>query len=218
MAKPVLYVGNQNYSSWSLRPYMALKQVGIPFDLKLILLDTPQFKSQVKKISPAGRVPVLVHGKVTVWDTLAILEYVAEHWPDKNLWPTQVAARAHARAVSAEMHSGFQALRNACPMNIRRPVKKVPMNDAVLADIKRIDDIWSKARKSFGKGGPFLFGKFSVADAMYAPVASRCETYTIKLSPTATAYKNAILASDAFRAWKEGALKEKWVVPHDEVD
>ncbi len=218
MAKPVLYVGNQNYSSWSLRPYMGLKQADIPFDLKLILLDTPQFKGQVRKVSPAGRVPVLVHGKVTVWDTLAILEYVAERWPAKNLWPTQVAARAHARAISAEMHSGFGALRNACPMNIRRPPKKVPMSDAVLADIKRIDDLWCNARKEFGKGGPFLFGKFCVADAMYAPVASRFETYDIKLSRLAEAYKNAVLESVAFKAWKEGALKEKWIVPHDEVD
>jgi glutathione S-transferase len=218
VAKPVLYVGNLNYSSWSLRPYMALKQAGIPFDLKLILLDTPEFKKQVRKVSPAGRVPVLVHGKTTVWDTLAILEYVAERWPDRNLWPKQVAARAHARAVSAEMHSGFQALRNACPMNIRRPAKKVSMSDGVLADIKRIDELWCHARKTFGKSGPFLFGKFSVADAMYAPVASRFETYEIKVSGTAEAYKNAVLESGAFKAWREGALKEKWIVPHDEVD
>jgi glutathione S-transferase len=218
VAKPVLYIGNQNYSSWSLRPYMALKQAGIPFDLKLIRFGEPAFGRAVRKISPAARVPVLVHGKMTIWDSLAILEYVAERWPDKQLWPKQVAARAHARAISAEMHAGFQALRGACPMNIRRPVKPVPMNDAVRANIKRIDELWCEARAKFGKGGPFLFGKFSAADAMYAPVASRLETFDIKVSRVAEAYKNTVLNSPAFQAWKEAALKEPWVFAEDEVD
>lgn len=218
MAKPVLYIGNRNYSSWSLRPFMALAMAGIEFDTKLIRFGEPEFGRKVRRISPAGLVPVLVHGDITIWDTLAILEYAAETWPRKNLWPKAKKARAMARSVSAEMHSGFKNLRNACPMNIRRPKKAVPASEAVLHDVLRIESLWSQCRKDFGKGGPFLFGKFTIADAMYAPVVSRLETFDFKVRPDTRKYMDAVLSSTAFMQWQKLALREKWIVPEDEVD
>jgi glutathione S-transferase len=218
MAKPLLVVGNKNYSSWSLRPYMALAMAGVDFDEKLIPFGEPAFGKAVKKISKAGLVPILVHGKVTVWDSLAILEYVAETWPDRHLWPKTKAARAMARSVCAEMHSGFRNLRSACPMNLRRAFKPVPMNDAILADVARIENLWRECRKAHGKGGPFLFGKFSNADAMFAPVVSRFETYDIKVSTDTQHFMNAVLATHAFHDWKAAALKETWIYAEDEVD
>jgi glutathione S-transferase len=175
VAKLQLVIANRNYSSWSLRPYMALAMAGIPFEEKLIHFGEPSFSEKIRKISPAGKVPTLVHGKITIWDSLAILEYLAETFPDKNLWPISRAARAMARSISNEMHSGFQGLRSTCPMNIRRPVKPVPMNDAALEDVTRIETMWRDCRKAYGKGGKFLFGKFGNADAMFAPVVSRLE-------------------------------------------
>jgi glutathione S-transferase len=218
MAKPLLVIGNKNYSSWSLRPYMALKQTGIVFNEQLVLLDSPSFAKEVKKVSAAGRVPVLVHNGQSIWDTLAILEYAAETWPAKRLWPANKKARAMARSVCAEMHSGFQALRNACPMNIRRPPKPVSMTGQILKDVARIEEIWRTCRKAHGKGGPFLFGRFSNADAMFAPVASRFVTYEIKLAKDSRTYVEAVLGSAAFQAWKDAALKEPWIVEADEVD
>ena len=218
MAKPLLVIGNKNYSSWSLRPYMALAMAGISFDEKLIKFGEPEFGKAVKKISKAGLVPILVHGKNTIWDSLAIMEYAAETWPDRNLWPKNKTARAMARSVSAEMHSGFRNLRSACPMNLRRPIKPVPMNEGVLADVSRIEALWKECRKAHGRGGPFLFGRFSIADAMFAPVVTRLETYDIKVSNDTQHYMNAVLATPAFHDWKAGALKEKWVFAEDEVD
>lgn len=218
MAKPLLVIGNKNYSSWSLRPYMALSMAGISFEEKLVIFGEPEFGKVVKKISKAGLVPILVHGKNTIWDSLAIMEYAAETWPDRNLWPKSKAARAMARSVSAEIHSGFRNLRGACPMNLRRPIKPVPMNDGILADVARIEALWKECRKEHGRGGPFLFGKFSIADAMFAPVVTRFETYDIKVSNDTQHYMNAILATPAFHDWKAGALKENWVFGEDEVD
>lgn len=218
MAKPVLFVGNKNYSSWSLRPYMALKQSGIAFDEKLIRFGEPAFGNAIRKVSAAGQVPVLQHGKLTIWDSLAILEYVAETWPSKNLWPKNRSARAMARSVCAEMHTGFGSLRNACPMNIRRPVKPIPMAEAVMKNLARIDSIWSVCRKNHGKGGDFLFGKFSNADAMFAPIASRINTFDLKISKANRAYVNAVLETKAYCAWKTDALQEPWMVAEDEVD
>lgn len=218
MSKPTLVIGNKNYSSWSLRPYMALAMADIAFEEKLIPFGDPAFSKAAKKISKAGLVPILVHGKNTVWDSLAIMEYLAETWPDRNLWPKNKTARAMARAVSAEMHSGFRNLRNACPMNLRRAIKPVPMDDGVLADVKRIEDLWRECRKAHGRGGPFLFGKFSIADAMFTPVVTRFETFDIKVSTDTQHYMNAILATPAFHNWKAGALKEKLVYAKDEVD
>jgi glutathione S-transferase len=218
MAKLQLVIANKNYSSWSLRPYMALAMAGIPFEEKMIPFGEPRFGREVRKISPAGRVPIVVHGKVTVWDSLAILEYLAETFPAKNLWPKSKAARALARSVSNEMHSGFQALRNECPMNLRRPPKPIPLTDAVLANVVRIEEIWRDCRKVHGKGGKFLFGKFCNADAMFAPVVTRFDTYAIPVAKETRAYMDAVLATQAFQAWKAAGLQESAIVPEDEVD
>lgn len=218
MAKLHLVIANKNYSSWSLRPWMAMTMVGLPFDESMILLDTPTAKKEIAEHSGAGRLPVLHHGKITVWETLAILEYFAEIFPEKNLWPKSKAARAVARAISNEMHAGFTGLRNACPMNLRRPQKPVVLNDATKADVARIEQIWRECRKTYGKGGKFLFGKFCIADAMFAPVATRFETYAIPVAKDTRAYMDAIMATKAFQTWKAAALKETWIVPHDEVD
>jgi glutathione S-transferase len=222
MAKPLLIIGNKNYSSWSLRPFMALAAAGIDFDEKLIPfgqpVGNPEFARKMRRYSKAGLVPVLQHNGLTIWDTLAIVEYIAETWPEKNLWPKNKAARALARSMCAEMHSGFRALRSACPMNLRRPAKPVPMNDAILKDVARIESIWAEARKLYGKGGPFLFGKFSNADAMFAPVVTRLETFAIPVSKTTQTYMDAVIKTAAFQNWKTAALKEKWVVAEDEVD
>jgi glutathione S-transferase len=153
-----------------------------------------------------------------IWDTLAILEYVAETWPGKQLWPKGREARARARSISAEMHSGFQALRGACPMNLRRTPKAIKFSDAVLKDVVRIEEIWRDCRKKYGKGGPFLFGRFSNADAMFAPVVSRLVTYDIRVKPDTKKYMTAVIESAGFRSWQAAALKEPWIVPEDEVD
>ena len=218
MAKLTLLIGNKNYSSWSLRPYMALAQSGIPFEEKLVRLNHPSFAPTVKKYSPAGRVPVVIDGDIHVWDSLAIMEYLAERFPAKNLWPKNRAARAMARSVSAEMHSGFSALRNACPMNLRRPLRAIPLSAAVMKDVARIEKLWSDCRKAHGKGGPFLFGKFTAADAMFTPVATRLETFAIPVKPETRKYMDALFATKAFQAWKKAALQEKWIVAEDEVD
>jgi len=213
-----LVIGNKNYSSWSLRPWMALSMAGIPFRETVIPLDTPDTAKLIAQHSGAGRVPVLYHGRQVVWESLAIMEYLAELFPEKSLWPKTISARAMARAVSNEMHAGFGALRNACPMNIRRPARAVPLNDAVKRDIARIEQLWRECRAKFGKGGKFLFGKFSIADAMYTPVVSRFETFAIPVAEETRAYMDAVLNTPAFRSWREAALKETWVVPSDEVD
>jgi len=218
VSKLQLVIGNKNYSSWSMRPWMALTMAGIPFRETLIPLDTPETAALVSVHSPAGRVPVLRHGRQTVWESLAIMEYLAELFPEKHLWPKAVSARAIARAVANEMHAGFGALRNACPMNLRRPRKPVPMSEQVLKDVARIEQIWRDCRTNFGKGGKFLFGRFSIADAMYAPVVSRFDTYAIPVADDTRAYMDTIMHTAAFTAWREAALKETWIVHADEVD
>jgi glutathione S-transferase len=218
MAKLHLIIGNKNYSSWSLRPWLAMTMAGLDFDETMILLDTPITKGQIAGHSKAGRVPILRHGKVMVWETLAILEYLAETFPNKNFWPKTKAARAVARAISNEMHAGFSGLRDTCPMNLRRPQKPIMLNDATHAEIARIEEIWRDCRKTYGKGGKFLFGKFCNADAMFAPVVTRFETYAIPVAKDTRAYMDAVLATKAFQKWKSAALKETWIVPHDEVD
>lgn len=218
MSKLHLVIGNKNYSSWSLRPWMALSMAGIPFRETVIPLDTPETAELIAQHSSAGRVPVLHHGRQVVWESLAIMEYLAELFPEKHLWPRPLSARAVARAVANEMHAGFGALRNACPMNIRRPQKSVALNDAVRKDVARIEHLWRECRTKFGKGGKFLFGKFSIADAMYAPVVSRFETYMIPVADDVRPYMDAVLNTPAFSSWRESALKETWIVPSDEVD
>ncbi len=222
MAKPLLIIGNKNYSSWSLRPYMSLAVAGIAFDEKLIPfgqpVGNPEFLKQIRRYSKAGLVPVLQHDGLTVWDTLAIMEYAAETWPDKNLWPVDKAARAMARSMCAEMHSGFRHLRDTCPMNLRKQSKAIVMSDAVLQDVARMEYIFAQAHKLHGKDGPFLFGKFSNADAMFAPALTRLETFAIPVSKSTTKYINAVLSTAAFQQWKADALKETWIVAEDEVD
>lgn len=217
MSRLHLVIGNKNYSSWSLRPWIAMTMAGIPFNETVIPLDTPETRARISEHSRAGRVPVLHHGRLAIWESLAILEYLAEIFPEKHLWPKALSARAQARSVSNEMHAGFAALRDACPMNLRRPRKKVELSDAVLADISRIENIWRNCRAHFGKGGKFLFGKFSIADAMYAPVVTRLETYDIPVAAESRVYMDSVLHTDAFQSWKEAALTEEWTVPADEV-
>jgi glutathione S-transferase len=216
-----LLIGNKNYSSWSLRPWLALKVAGIAFDETLITLDTPDFRAKVSAITGgavAGSVPVLMDGNVRVWETLAILEYLAEKFPQARLWPAEDGARAHARAVAAEMHSGFLPLRRHLPMNIRRPVKPRALDDAVRANVARIEVIWNEARARFGAGGPFLYGAFGAADAMYAPVVWRFHTYAVEVNDKARAYMQAVMALPASIEWREAARREPWVLAHDEVD
>jgi glutathione S-transferase len=213
-----LVIGNKNYSSWSFRPWFAMKTAGIAFDETVISLEAEDFKVRVTAISGAGKVPVLIDGDVRVWESLAILEYLAEKFPESRLWPKDFAARAHARAVASEMHAGFLPLRRHLPMNVWRPVKSRALDDGSKADVARIDVIWSDCRARFGVGGPFLFGVFSAADAMYAPVVWRFHTYAVEVSVVARVYMNAMMMQPAWREWRDAALREPWVLPHDEVD
>jgi glutathione S-transferase len=212
-----LTIGNKNYSSWSMRPWFAMKVAGIPFEETVISLDAPDFKERLK-ISGTGKVPVLVDGAVQVWESLAILEYLAETIPAARLWPADPAARAHARAIANEMHAGFVPLRRQCPMNMWRPVKKMELNAEAAANAARIDAMWSDCRARFGAGGPFLFGTFTASDAMYAPVVSRFHTYAVEVGAASRAYMAAVMALPAWAEWRAAALKEEWVLAEDEPD
>ena len=213
-----LIIGNKNYSSWSFRPWIAMKVAGIAFDEVVISLDAKDFKSRVSKISGSGKVPVLDDNGTHVWESLAILEYLAEKFPAAKLWPAAPAARAHARAISSEMHAGFQPLRRACPMNMWRPVKRRELNDEVLGNVGRIEAMWAECRNRYGAGGPFLFGAFCAADAMYAPVVARFHTYDVEVGAAARAYMAAVMALSAWTEWTAAARQESWVLPEDEVD
>ncbi len=204
-----LYIGDKNLSSWSLRPWLVLKQSGIPFTEKLIRFGRPETRSEMLAVSPTGLVPCLIDGETTVPDSLAIGEYLADSFPEKGLWPADKAARAEARAISAEMHSGFSNLRAVWPMNFSRRDMRHIRPDAVRADIARIAQLWTGARERFGAGGPFLYGRFSIADAMYAPVVSRFMTYgPVELSRPAAEWRDMMFALPAMREWGEGAAKE----------
>ena len=207
-----LIVANKAYSSWSQRAWILLAHFKIPFEETVIPLDRPETRAEILKHSPTGKVPALIDGPITVWESLAIIEYVAETHPDKAIWPRGKAARAHARSLAAEMHAGFQALRQACPANFRRPVKKIPVDEAVEADVQRIDAAWRRARDAYGKAGPFLFGRFSAADAMFAPVVNRFHTYDIPVSKAARDYMAAMMALPAWKAWIADAEAEEWRV------
>lgn len=213
-----LVIGNKNTSSWSLRPWLALKQAGIPFTEVRINLRAPDMKQQILAHSPAGKVPVLKDGDTIVWDSLAILEYLAERFPGRAVWPADPAARAHARAISCEMHAGFQALRSACPMNLRKRFAWRDRGADVTRDAVRIQQMWGECLRRFGREGPFLFGRFSAADAMFAPVVGRFETYSIPVDDTVRAYMDAVQGLPAFREWKAAGKREEWVLEHDEVD
>jgi glutathione S-transferase len=205
-----LYVGNKKYSSWSMRPWLALKSTGVPFDQEVIALDMPDTAEQIARFNPAGRVPCLIDGELVVWDSLAICEYLAEKFPDKRLWPQEAAARATARSACAEMHSGFQALRNDLPMKIREPLAERPLRDEVKAEVARIVGLWADCRRRFGKGGPFLFGEFGIADAYYAPVSvGRFRTYSVPIDRATKDYIDAVYAHPAVQAWVADAGREQ---------
>lgn len=214
-----LVIGNKNYSSWSMRPWIAMKAAGIAFEEVLIPLYGPGSAEQILRYSPAGKVPILHDGDFAVWDSLAILEYLAEKFPDAQLWPSDAQARARARSVSAEMHSGFQPLRNHCTMNLWLPPKPRPMPADVIDNMKRIETIWAECRAQYGQGGPFLFGaRFGNADAMYAPVVGRFHNYGLPVSVATRAYMDAVTATPAWREWYDAAMKETWVLQHNEPD
>jgi glutathione S-transferase len=213
-----LIIGNKNYSSWSLRPWLAMKVAGLTFEEQVMSLSDPDFKKTVMQISPAGRVPALADGDVCVWETLAILEYLHEKFPTAQFWPADRVARAHARALAAEMHAGFAPLRRECPMNMRRPANVHPLSAAARADVARIDGMWADCRARFGQQGAFLFGGFSAADAMDAPVVSRFATYRITVGPASLAYMDAVRALPAWEEWRAAALREPWGLPANEPD
>jgi len=213
-----LIIGNKNYSSWSLRPWLAMKVKGIAFEEIVIPLYEPGSREQILKYSPAGKVPVLIDGDQHIWESLAILEYLAEKFPAAGLWPADARARSHARAVATEMHAGFQALRKNCPMNLWLPPKKRPVPDEAMADVRRIDALWSDCRARYGQGGPFLFGAFGAADAMYAPVVTRFNRFGVDVGAVSRVYMDAVMALPAFVEWREAALKEPWVMQHNEPD
>jgi len=204
-----LVIGNKNYSSWSLRPWLALAHHKIAFEEVIIPIHTPETPAAIGKYSPAGKVPVLIDGEATIWESIAILEHLAERFPDAKLWPADFAARAHARAISSEMHSGFSALRVHCPMKLKRK-KKRPLTPEVETNVRRITEIWRNARARFGAGGEFLFGAFSAADCMYAPVATRFMSYEVDVDPVSKAYIDAIYRLPAFRDWQKAGLSETW--------
>ncbi|MGI8527497.1 MAG: glutathione S-transferase family protein [Pseudolabrys sp.] len=217
-----LVIGNKNYSSWSLRPWIAMKVAGIAFEEVLIPLHAPDTQEKILGFSPAGKVPILVDGDIRVWESLSILEYLADKFPDRKLWPQDAAARAQARSIASEMHAGFAPLRQACPMNMRRPEQLLALDAETKANVTRIDAIWTECRGRFGEkagnGGPFLFGTFGAADAMYAPVVSRFHTYGVGVSQTAREYMRAMMALPAWKEWVAAGTKEPWVLQEDELD
>jgi glutathione S-transferase len=215
--KPKLIIGNKNYSSWSLRAWFLLREADIDFDEHRIALDVEDTARQIAEFSPAGKVPVLLLDDVAVWDSLAIAETVAEHWPEKNLWPRDSATRAHARSISAEMHSGFGELRSRMPMNCRAMGRRVALPDELTRDIDRVFDIWSDCYRRYGDKGSWLFGEFSIADAMYAPVVLRLRTYGINLPESARHYANRVLQSEAMQEWLLACETEIEVIEQDEV-
>ena len=217
-----LIIGNKNYSSWSMRPWIAMKVAGIPFGETVISLDAPDFKARVGAVSGTGKVPVLSDGNVHVWESLAILEYLAEKFPAAGLWPQDATARAHARSIANEMHGGFLPLRRHLPMNMWRPVIKRELTPEAAANVKRIETMWADCRARFGQkaesNGAFLFGRFGAADAMYAPIVARLQTYGVDVGAATRAYMESVMALPAWREWYAAALKEPWVLAEDEVD
>lgn len=205
-ALPVLVIGNRNYSSWSLRPWLAMRQAGIPFEELRIPMFRPESKAQMLRHSPTGKVPCLIDGGNAIWDSLAIIEYLAETHP--ALWPAERMARAMARSASAEMHSGFAQLRTHMGMNIRKRYPGKGRTAEVLAEIARVFELWTDCRARYGAGGPFLFGAFCAADAMYAPVVLRFETYAVELPGVCRDYADAVLAVPAMREWVAAAAAE----------
>jgi glutathione S-transferase len=207
-----LVVANKGYSSWSFRVFILMRHFAIPFDEIAIALGEAQTRMNILKYSPSARCPALIDGDLVIWDSLAILEYLAETYPDVPVWPRARAARGVARALAAEMHSGFQALRVHLPMNMRQSVKRRELTPEAAADVARIEAAWSEARQKFGAGGDFLFGGFGAADAMFAPVVNRLHIYDVPVSAATRAYMNAVMALSAYRDWQADAAAETWRV------
>ncbi len=212
-----IIIGNKNYSSWSLRGWLAVRHTGLAFEEVKLPLDTPEFYERIKEFSPTSCVPALCDGEVRVWDSLAIIDYCARIAPDQFWWPEDRAAYANARSVAAEMHSGFMALRGNAPMNMRDRRTGLTLSDAVQKNVDRIDALWTEARTRFGAGGDFLYGNFGGADMMYAPVVSRFESYGIKVSDTSRTYMDAVLNHPYVKEWAAEALTETQIVEQDEV-
>lgn len=210
-----LVIGNKNYSSWSMRPWVVMTAFGIPFQEIRVLLDQPDTSARIAEFSSAGRVPILLAGEMAIWDSLAICEYLAEQFPEKNLWPEDVAARAMARCICAEMHSGFTALRSAMPMNIRMSFPGKGRTTGAQADIGRISEIWEECFSQFGHHR-FLFGEFSIADAYFAPIVMRFRTYTVSLAPALQAYADRVTAHPAVAQWmREGTAEKESAARYD---
>jgi glutathione S-transferase len=216
MSEPTLVIGTRNYSSWSLRPWLLLKHLDIGFTERVIHFDTAEFANEVPALSPSRRVPVLLHGELRVWESLAICEYVSE-LADGRGWPADAADRAAARSIASEMHAGFTALRDACPMNVRARDRRVPFTPELERDIERIDAIWSECRGRRGASGPWLFGAYSAADAMFAPVALRFLSYGLPLSGPGREYQESLLADEHLRCWMNASESEGVVIPADEA-
>ena len=214
----LLVIANKLYSSWSLRPWIVLRALAIPFEEEVIAMDQPDTKARMLARGPTGKCPVLIHDDITVWESLAIIEYLAETFPDKHVWPSDARARAHARAASNEMHAGFQPLRQACPMNLGKRFASKDFGPEVAANVARIEALWREARGQFGKNatgqdaGPFLYGAFGAADAMFAPVVTRLDTYQIAVAADTRRYMDAVLSHPAFVAWRTAALAEPWTI------
>jgi glutathione S-transferase len=216
MSKLALVIGNKKYSSWSLRPWILLRHAGANFEEIRIPLYRPESKEQILRYSPSGKVPLLIDGEVKVWESLAICEYVAEHFPSARLWPADSGVRAFARAVASEMHAGFAALRMELPMNCLGPRRGVLPSPEARADIERIAALWRECRARFGAGGPWLFGDYGVADAMFAPVVIRFSTYGVSLPQEARSYVATTLADPPLRQWIEAGLAESEILEGSE--
>ena len=216
MSELTLVIGTRNYSSWSLRPWLLMRHLGLEFSERQYHFDTPEFESEVPKLSPSRRVPVLLHGELRVWESLAICEYASELAGGRG-WPADSGLRALARSIATEMHAGFEALRTSCPMNARATGRRVAMTPPLERDLRRIDAIWSGCRRDHGERGSWLFGDFGVADAMFAPVALRARTYGLPLSQLATRYLETMLADDYLREWVRASELESVVIPHEEL-
>lgn len=216
--KLTLVIGNKNYSSWSLRPWLAMAAKNVPFAEILVPLDHPNSRQQVLQYSPTGLVPALKYGNLIVWETLAIIEYVNEKHPEANFWPEEPEYRAIARSMAAEVHSGFQAIRQHCPMNLRRRAAR-RLTPAVEADVMRLANYWKRFRMEMADRGPFLFGEFGAVDAMFAPLATRIRSYEIPVDRTTNEYIDAIYSLPAFQKWYQAAIAEPWrIASTDNVD
>jgi glutathione S-transferase len=207
-----LVIANKLYSSWSMRPWLVMHAFAIPFKEIVIPLRQDDSKARLARYSPSGKLPVLLEDGLVIWESLAIIEYLAEAYPDKGIWPRFRAARAHARAISNEMHGGFMPLRQGCPMNLGARFKTPEMTEALTANVDRVEQIWAEAKSKDRGEGPYLYGGFTAADAMFAPVVSRLDSYQIPVMPETRAYMDAVLAHPSYVAWKDAALKEPWSI------